>query len=211
TLTIYTADQGPEWPHSKWTVYDTGLRVPFVARWQGKIPRGAVTGAMVSFVDMTPTLLEIAGAKPVAGLDGSSFVSVLTGKAKRFRTEIYASHSGDKEMNVCPQRGIRDTRYKFVLNLHPERKWTTHFTKVDGIPDSHRDVYATWEEKAKTDPRAAKLLEIIERHPREELYDTHSDPYELENLIDKPEHQKTAARLRERMTAMRKQLQDPEE
>lgn len=183
TLFIFTTDQGPEWPHCKWTVYDTGLRVPFLARWPGHIKPGTTTHAMASFVDILPTFQELAGGKPIPDLDGRSFVKVLLKDEKHFRDYIYASHTGDGTMNMCPQRGIRDERYKLVLNLHPERKWTTHFTKVTGIPDSHADVYSTWTEKAKVDPMVAQLVNIIEQHPRWELYDTKSDPYELTNLL----------------------------
>ena len=211
TLTIYTSDQGPEWPRSKWTLYDTGLRVPFIARWPGRIARGAVTDAMISFVDVTPTLVDIAGGKPVPGLDGGSFKAVLSGNAKRFRTEIYASHSGDGTMNMFPQRCVRDRRYKFILNLHPERKWTTHFTTVDGIPDSHKEVYDTWLEKAKSDADAARIVRLTEDHPREELYDTLNDPYELENLAEKTAARPVLLRMRGQLAKKRRELGDRDE
>jgi len=208
TLFVYTSDQGPEWPHSKWTVYDSGLRVPFVARWPGKIKANTVTDAMISFTDVTPTLVDVAGGKPVEGLDGSSFQDVLLGKTKNFRTEIFASHTGDGEMNVFPQRGLRDLRYKYVLNLHPDRRWTTHFTLVGGIPESHRDVYDSWVEKAKTDAAAAKLIETLERHAGEELFDTEKDPWELNNLAGRPEMAGVLEKMRARMSQMRKTLGD---
>lgn len=211
TLFVYTSDQGPEWPKSKWTVYDTGLHVPFVARWPGRVRAGAVSDAMISLVDVTPTMVDVAGGAAPQGLDGSSFQDVLTGKKKTFRSEIYASHSGDGTMNMFPQRGLRDLRYKYVLNLHPERRWTTHFTLVDGIPESHKAVYDTWTERAKSDATAAKLVETIERHPREELYDTEADPYELKNLAGDPAMGKTLERMRVRMAAVRRQLGDPDD
>ena len=65
-------------------------------------------------------------------------------------------------MNRFPQRGVRDLRYKYILNLHPERKWTTHFTLVPGIPDSHKEVWDTWIAKAETDRGAARLIDLIE-------------------------------------------------
>lgn len=211
TLFIYTSDQGPEWPRSKWTTYDAGLRVPFVARWPGRIKAGTATDAMISLVDATPTFVDIAGGKPVEGLDGSSFKPVLLGQTNSFRREIYASHSGDGEMNRFPQRCIRDVRYKYILNLHPERKWTTHFTLVSGIPVSHKEIYDTWLERAKSDAAAARLIDRIERHPAEELYDTQADPHELDNLAARPEMSAVLARMRGRMKQMRAQLGDMDE
>ncbi|MHC4542590.1 MAG: sulfatase family protein [Planctomycetota bacterium] len=148
TLFIYTTDQGSEWPHSKWTVYDTGLHVPFIAVWPDKIKPGSVCEAMISFVDVTPTFIDISGGKPPDAIDGKSFLNVLQGKAKTFRETIYATHTRDGNMNVFPQRCVRDRQYKYVLNLNPENVWTTHFTKVPGIPESHKEVWDTWVEKA---------------------------------------------------------------
>lgn len=102
-------------------------------------------------------------------------------------------------------------RYKYVLNLHPERQWTTHFTKVGGVPESHKDVYDTWLEKAKTDAATAKLIDVIERHPREEFYDTQTDPYELNNLAGRPGQRGRLEKMRARMSERRKQLSDPDE
>ena len=219
TLFIYTSDQGPEWPHCKWTVYDTGLRTPFIVRWPGKVEPGAICDAMTSFVDITPTFIDIAGGPPLVGaepagawkaglikagaagtpqdLDGRSFQDVLLGKAKTFRDKIFASHTGDGTMNVFPQRCVRSKRYKYVLNLRPENTWTTHFTKVPGIPNSHKDIWDSWIEKAKTDTETAKLLDIIQHHPAEELYDVKNDPYELNNIADKPEFKLILEKMRD--------------
>ncbi|MBI3881708.1 MAG: sulfatase [Verrucomicrobia bacterium] len=201
TVLLYTSDQGPEWPHCKWTCYDTGLRVPFIVRWPGVVKAGATTGAMISFADLTPLFVDLAGGKPIASLDGRSFKDVLLGKASKHDEFIYASHTGDGEMNVFPQRCVRDERWKFILNLKPENKWTTHFTKVMDIPGSHGDVYATWLDKAKSDAATAKFIETIERHPKWELHDTEADPYELNNLAAQPAQ---AARV----SAMKTSLQE---
>jgi len=208
TLFIYTSDQGSEWPHSKWTLYDAGIRVPFIAVWPGVIKRGSVCDAMISFVDMTPTFIDIAGgastelrrmSKQPQGLDGKSFLNVLLSKTRTFRNYIYASHTGDGNMNVFPQRCVRDTRYKYILNLHPERVWTTHFTKVPGIGESHKQVWDTWVEKAKSDRKAAKIMDINENHPLEELYDTQTDPYELNNIAGRSEARPILLKMREKL------------
>jgi len=209
TLLIYTSDQGPEWPHCKWTVYDTGLRVPFVVRWPGKIKAGTVCDALASLVDVTPTLIDVAGGQAPADLDGRSFKDVLLGRTASIHDEIFASHTGDREMNVFPQRCVRDQRYKYVLNLQPQNTWTTHFTKVTDIPGSHGDIWNTWVEKAKTDRDAARLVDLIEHHPAEELYDTQSDPWELNNLAAKPELRPLLERLRAKLKRWMAAQADP--
>jgi arylsulfatase A-like enzyme len=209
TLFIYTTDQGSEWPHSKWTVYDTGIHVPFIAVWPGKIKPGSVCNAMISFVDMTPTFIDIAEGRQPDGIDGKSFFDVLLGKSETFRDYVYASHTRDGNMNVFPQRCVRGTRYKYVLNLRPENVWSTHFTKVPGIPESHKQVWDTWVEKARTDPQAAKLLDIIEHHPAEELYDLQTDPHELNNIAGKPEAKRVLRKMRRQLMKWMVSQNDP--
>jgi arylsulfatase A-like enzyme len=199
TLFLYTTDQGSEWPHSKWTLYDAGIHVPFIAVWPGVTKPGTRCDALISFVDVTPTFIDIAGGEPPQNLDGKSFLPILAGKEDTFRDYIYASHTRDGDMNVFPQRCVRDTRYKYILNLNPESTWTTHWTKVSGIPESHKEVWDTWTEKAKTDPHAARVVDLNEHHPQEELYDTGSDPHELTNLAPDPAMEPILSRMRQQL------------
>ena len=210
-LFIYTTDQGAEWPRCKWTLYDSGLRVPFIARWSGVLKPGSESGALISLVDLTPTFVALAGGQPPAGIDGMSFSDVLLGRKNAFRQELFVSHTGDGTMNMFPQRGIRDTCYKFIVNLHPERDWTTHFTKVAGIANSHAEVWNTWLEKAKTNPVAAHLVTLIVHHPAEELFNTRADPYELTNLVDHAEMKSITERLRQRLARWRQEVGDQDE
>lgn len=64
--------------------YEGGLRVPVIFRWPGQVPAGAVTDAPLHFVDLYPTLLDLAGAATPAGhaLDGMSLAPVLRGEAE---------------------------------------------------------------------------------------------------------------------------------
>jgi N-sulfoglucosamine sulfohydrolase len=199
TLFVYTTDQGSEWPHSKWTLYDAGLHVPFLAVWPGVTKAGAVCEALISFVDVTPTFIDIAGGEPPQSLDGKSFRAALTREKKSFRDAIYASHTRDGDMNIFPQRCVRDTRYKYIVNLTPDSTWTTHWTKVSGIPESHKEVWDTWVEKARTDPQAAQIVQLNEHHPWEELYDTQTDPYEFHNLADDPGSKAILLKLRRQL------------
>jgi arylsulfatase A-like enzyme len=208
TVLIYTTDQGAEWPHCKWTCYDTGLRVPFIVCWPGVVKAGATTEAMISFADVTPLFVDLAGGRAVPGLDGHSFKDVLLGKAAKHDAFIFGSHTGDVNMNVFPQRCVRDVRWKLIFNLQPENKWTSHFTKLMNIPDSHGQVYSTWIARAQRDAAARKLVETIEHHPRWELYDTETDPYELHNLIADGAHAERVTALRERLVEWLRQQND---
>jgi arylsulfatase A-like enzyme len=179
-LFIYTSDNGAQWPFAKWNLYDAGIRMPFIASWPGKIKPGSRCDAMLSFTDIVPTFVEAAGGKPPGELDGRSFLPVMTGAAQRHRSEIFATHSGDGNMNVYPMRCIRTDRYKYILNLNPEFEYGTHIDRAG--PRDGKIYWDSWVEKSKTDVKAAETIKRYQARPREELYDVARDPHEMQNL-----------------------------
>lgn len=195
---LHFSDQGAQWPFGKWTLYDDGLRVPLIASWPGHIAPGTRTAAMVSLVDVLPTLIEVAGGKVPEGLDGRSFLPVLTGRTNAFRPQIFATHSGDGNMNVYPSRTIRTDRWKYIRNLHPEFKFTTHVTEVAGEDGNY---WNSWVNKAKSDTKAASLVKRYQERPAEELYDLATDPLEQRNLVAVAEHKSVLAQLRTELDA----------
>ena len=106
--------------------------MPLLVRWPGKVTPGTTTDAMVSLVDLLPTFIEAVGGTSPEGLDGRSFLPVLLGKADSHRAFVFATHTGDVDMNRSPMRMIRTERYKYILNLAPEIRYTTHMTRMKG-------------------------------------------------------------------------------
>jgi uncharacterized sulfatase len=215
TLVVYTTDQGSNWPFAKWCLYDAGIRVPFIARWPGRIRPGSVTGAMVSLADLLPTFLDAAGATPPEDIDGRSFLGVLLGRTKEHRDAIFACHTGNDNggpgiANQCPMRAVRTPRYKYILNLHPERTFYTHIVGCKPPSPHHLSFWASWVERAKTDSRARRVVDAYLHRPKQELYDIAADPHEQHNLAGEAAHADTLVALRGRLTAWRKQQGDPE-
>ena len=203
TLFMFTSDQGAQFPFAKWNLYDAGIRVPLIVAWPGKVKAATTTRAMVSLIDLLPTMMEAAGASsPPGELDGKSFMPVLRGhEPDRHRDATFAVHTGDAKMNRTPMRSVRTDRYKYIANLKPETRYTTHISDAnDG-----REYWVTWEKLAESDGRAAGFVKRYRQRPAEELYDVESDPYELKNLAGDPRHGKTLAELRERLKQWRLQ------
>lgn len=198
TLFLYTSDNGPQWPFAKWSLYDAGIHLPFIAAWPGVIRPGTRSGALISFADILPTFVELAGGTPPGEIDGRSFAGVLRGRSSKHRDEIFAAHSGDRDFNVYPMRCVRTSRFKYILNLHPEFKYTTHID-VAG-PNDGRIYFDSWVEKAKSDPSAAAVVKRYHEHPAEELYDVAADPHELRNLAADAQYRKILPDLRGRIT-----------
>ena len=76
TLVIAVSEQGSAFPFAKWTCFELGVTSGMIARWPGKVKPGTTTDALVEYVDVTPTFLDVAGAK-AQDLDGKSLLPVL--------------------------------------------------------------------------------------------------------------------------------------
>lgn len=203
TLFLYTSDHGAQWPFGKWNLYDAGVRVPLLAAWPGVIAPGSKSDAMVQWIDLWPTLIDAAGGKVPAGLDGRSFLPVLRGTTSTHRDVIFTTHSGDGRMNVYPIRSIRTRDWKLIVNLHPEFAHTTHIDKA--LARDGGRYWISWFEKSQTDPAAAAIVQRYHQRPAVELYDLRADPYEQHNLAADPAQ---ATRVRELRTQLEAWMRD---
>ncbi len=202
TLFIYTSDHGAQWPFAKWNLYDAGIRVPMIAVWKGRIAPGR-SSAMVSWIDLLPTLIDAGGGNARSDIDGRSFLPVLLGKEEHHRREIYATHHNDGNKNIYPCRAIRTERYKYILNLAPDWAHTTHIDQGAGSGDGWR-YFSEWDRLAKSDAAAKKLLTQYYARPQEELYDLSMDPDELNNLARDPAKSDVLSECRSKLAAWRK-------
>ncbi len=201
TLIVATADHGTQLPFGKWNLYDAGTRVPLIASWPGKIAPASHTDAMVSWIDLLPTLLELAGGTPPAGIDGQSFAGVLRGEKTTHRERIFTTHSGDgKNNNVYPMRSVRTADWKYIRNLHPEYYYFTHLD----WSQKRNDYFESWKTLATTDAHAAALLSRYHQRPVEELYDLRADPLEQQNLSADPAQAGRLTALRAEVNAWMK-------
>jgi len=192
-LSIYTSDHGHALPFGKWNLYDWGTQVAFIARWPGRIPANARTDAMISWIDIFPTFLDLAGADVPANIDGRSFASVLRGETDQHRELIFTTHSGDGKMNIYPIRAVRDQRFKYIRNIRFDAYHTTH-TDIQRRP-GHGAFFNEWEAAALTDPHAQAVLQKYHRRPAVEFYDIVNDPQETTNLATNPAYSTDLARM----------------
>ena len=207
TVFVFTADQGPQLPFGKWGLYDPGIRAPLLVRWPGRVRPGTTTSALVSLVDLLPTFIQAAGGTPSGDLDGRSFLDVLLGRATIHRDAVFASHTGDHEMNRTPMRMLRTDRYKYILNLAPEVLYTTHMDRAKDH-DGGREYWDSWREASFRDEHAAAVLWRYHNRPAEELYDLETDPAEVHNLAGDPAYARLLEDFRARLAAWRAEQGD---
>lgn len=189
TILIFTSEQGNALPFAKWTCYDNGLQTAFLVRWPGKIKAGSISDAMIEYVDITPTFVDIAGGTPKDVLDGKSFLPVLLGEKNEHKKYVYGIQTtrgirnGSKLYGI---RSIRSEKYKYILNIHYETKFQNNVTEQKN--PAWTVFWLTWIEKAKTNENAAVLVNKFQFRPEVEFYDIVNDPYELNNLATDPKY-----------------------
>lgn len=203
TLFIFSSDHGAQWPFAKWNLYEAGIRVPLIVVWPGIVDANTRTDAIVSWVDLLPTILEAAGGRAPKDIDGRSFLHVVRGKKKEHRDWVFATHAGDGRWNIYPMRSLRVGQWKFIRNLRPEFAFTTHIDLPGNL--GQRPYWSTWEKAAETDEHAAAIVKRYHARPSVELYDLESDPDELVNLAGDPKH---ARRIKKMRAALDKWMRD---
>jgi N-sulfoglucosamine sulfohydrolase len=203
---LFTSDHGGQWPRGKWNLYDYGTRVPLIAVWPGHIAPGMRSDAMVSWVDIVPTLIDLAGGQVPKSIDGSSFAGVLRGARQTHRDKIFTTHTGDGKMNIFPMRSVRIGNYKYIHSLRPDAYHTNHSDRLR--KDGAGAYWDSWDEAAKTDPSAAAIIRRYYTRSEFELFDLENDPHELTNLAGSAEYKSQLEALRAELAAWTKSQGD---
>ena len=195
TIVFYYGDHGSGMSRGKRWTYNSGLSVPMVVyfppRWKARAPKeyqaGGKSDRMVSFVDLAPTLLSLAGVKPPEWMQGHAFA----GKHQQEKPKYMFGFRGRMDERYDFIRTVTDGRYHYIRNYNP------HF--IYGQYVSYNFVTkstAAW----KRDYDAGKLNEAQSHFwnlkPAEELYDLAADPDEVNNLADSADHQAKLKELR---------------
>ncbi len=203
TLVIYVSDNGIPFPGAKTNIYDAGVRLPMIVRAPGVGKSGTTCNALVSFVDIVPTILEWTGVPgPEYTLPGRSLLPLLRGEKQPERDVVFLSHSFHEVTMYYPMRGVRTQRYKYIQNL----AWELEFPFASDLFRSK-----TWQAvlERRSQRFGVRTTEAYLRRPAEELYDLEQDPDEVHNLANDTAHGTVLQDLRERLEAMRKRTSDP--
>jgi hypothetical protein len=158
--------------------------------WPDGLEPGATDEGLVSFVDLAPTLLSIAGVEIPAFMQGRVFSGNVTTPPRAY---VHASKDRMSDVAIPDrQRAVRDVRYKYIRNYRPERPGAVRLRWRDW-QDISRELWSLHETGSL---QGAAALWFRAPRPREELYDTLEDPHEVRNLAADPSHAETLARMR---------------
>ncbi len=201
TFVLFISDNGRPFPREKTTLYDGGIKTPWIAKWPKKIESGSSTQALVSSVDIAPTFLSLAGVPIDTQLVGLDFRQVLTAPTTRHRTSIYAEdHWHDYE---DLSRAIRTSQYKYIRNYYEDLPNTPPADAFRG--ETFQEILRL-ENMQKLTP--AQRHAFIVPRPAEEFYDLINDPQELNNLITDETYEKHIKELREELANIQARTND---
>lgn len=197
TLVIFASEQGNSFPFAKWTCYDVGVRSALIARWPGKIESGSVSEALIEYVDVTPTFIDIAGGKSPENLDGLSLLKVMKGEKDKHKEYAYSLQTTRGINNGSDHYGIRSVvsdQYRYILNLTPEVPFKNNITVKETW-------WNGWKAAAESDEFAARMVKNYQYRPAVELYDVLADPYNMNNLAEDPQYKNTIEQLHTKLEA----------
>lgn len=218
TLFLFMTEQGSQIPRGKISCHELGIRATMIAWWPGKIAAGRRSNALMHYVDVMPTLLELAGAPPAEGIDGKSFLPVLMGKSDAFRDEVYGAY-GNAKGGI---RSVWTAQYKYIYtDVEPGKAPNHLYGRANlenwvykgggkGVSSQSTDYFLSVmaaQKAGSKDPRVDVIVENGKNPPAEQLYDLENDPYELNNLAaSSPELVQT---MRQQLANWLEQQKDP--
>jgi len=188
TVVFFYTDHGVGLPRGKRSPYDLGTRVPLLVRFPEGQGAGTVEERVVSFVDFGPSVLSLAGIEPDERLDGTAFL----GPHARPGRGLAFTHADRFDSVYDRARSVSDGRFRYVRNLATDVPHLIPNAYRENLP-MMRDLDALREAGIE---RPEQWQVASSGRPPEELYDSKSDPWEVNNLMDVPAHARVLARLR---------------
>jgi arylsulfatase A-like enzyme len=190
TLVILTTDHGLAFPGAKGTLFDRGIGVLLIMRGPGGAHGGRVSNALVSHVDIFPTICALAGIDPPERLQGRSLLPVMAREVEEVNDAIFAELTYHAAYE--PMRAIRTARWKYIRRFGDRLRPV--LPNIDDSPSKDLLLASGWADR---------------EQPREALFDLRFDPVEAHNLIDAPDCASVVAEMRSRLDAWMRETEDP--
>ena len=230
TFVIVTSDNGMPFPRAKANLYEFGIHMPLAIAWPAKVPAGQDTDELVSLIDVTRTIFDVAGVKPKQAekMSGHSLLPSIMQNAKRGlspREFVFSGrerHSSSRFNSLSyPCRCVRTKTHLYIRNFTPER-WpagtprkylgakydqeghlvaSTLAPEHSGYHDIDDGPTLQWMIANRAEPAVGKLLQAaVAKRPAEELFDIQADPDCLNNLAGDPKAASVQAALSDALT-----------
>jgi len=188
TIVFFWGDHGWGMPRGKRWIYDSGSHVPLIVRWPGKLQPGSVNDELVAFIDLAPAVLSLAGVPIPKHMQGRAFLGEQTGPPRDY---VYAARDRmDETLDII--RSVRDKRFHYIRNCRPDLPYAQNINYMNEMPTMKE-----WRRLAAAgELKGPQAIFFQPTKPVEELYDTQTDPHEVNNLAGDPKFAGELSRLR---------------
>jgi N-sulfoglucosamine sulfohydrolase len=235
TLIVYTSDNGMAFSGAKTTVYEPGLKMPFVVRNPYEPCRGVVSDALISHIDITPSLLDFAG-----GLDpqtngpkqwinpneywrqrGEALRENRSG-GRQFRSyhgkswiPILGDPRGEHWDTVFASHTFHEIQMYYPMRVVRDRQYKLIWNIAHPLPypfASDLWVASSWRAQYQQGPAALYGPRTVGRYiqrPQFELFDIQQDPDEAVNLATDPEYAAVLKKYQQKLKAFQQETDDP--
>ena len=187
TIVFYYGDHGSGMPRSKRWPYNSGEHVPLIVHIPEKFKHlrpeeyrtGGKSDRLTSFVDLAPTLLSLIGQKPPEWMQGHAFA----GRHDAGPQPYIYGFRGRMDERYDMVRSVCDQRYVYIRNYMPHKVYGQYIQYMFQTPTTR-----VWKQLFDAGKLNAAQSRFWQTKPAEELYDLESDPDEVVNLANSPEH-----------------------
>jgi arylsulfatase A-like enzyme len=190
TLVCCFTDHGLQFPRNMCNLTDHGIGVYLIIRGPGGFSGGRVIDAMVSLIDLVPTICAVSGLERPEHVQGKSLVPLAAGKVDSLHEEIFAEVNYHAAYE--PMRCVRTDRYKYIRRFDGRNRLV--LPNVDDTPSKQFLLDRGWTKR----PRDPEML-----------YDLIFDPDETDNLAGRPEWNRTLDAMRTRLQRWMRATDDP--
>jgi len=202
TLVLFISDNGRPFPRDKTTLYDSGIKTPWIVRWPQRVAPGSATSRLVSSLDIAPTFLRLGGVENLGQtFEGRDFAPLLEDPETPTRDYVFAEKNWhDFEDRV---RAVRNERYKYLRNAYPDLPQTP---SADALRSPTYLELLRLRERGELAPGQEAVF--LAPRPEEELYDTVKDPHELVNLAGDERYEPVLRAMRAALDDWSERTQD---
>jgi N-sulfoglucosamine sulfohydrolase len=219
TIIIATSDNGPPFPRMKGHPFEEACHLPLAVMWPaGIVAPGRKSDALISFIDLTPTVLELAGVAQAASgmqpISGRSFADILRNQKPAIDRSalVMGRERNDRDARPgtesglgYPVRAIRAGNFLYLHNFEDGR-WPCGNPEL-GLKDT--DAGPTKEAVENRGTNSPEWQFCFGMRPADELYDIASDPDCVKNLANEKEYQGKLNALRDQLFSELKRQRDP--
>jgi N-sulfoglucosamine sulfohydrolase len=190
TLVICTTDHGIAFPGMKCTLTDRGIGVMLIVRGPGGFQGGRVCDALVSHIDIYPTICDLLEIDAPGWLQGQSIMPLFRGQTAQIRDAVYAEVTFHAAYE--PKRAVRTQRWKYIRRF--DGRETAVLPNCDDSYSKSLWLQSGWADRQVDDER---------------LYDLVFDPNEVSNLAWSPTHAEIVQDMRSRLDRWMHSTDDP--